>query len=148
MDTWLDIEKMRFSLNQQSQLLVGHFVDLLLHHVPAAVDQSFRDAWYLFGGVLYVGGEFERDGAEGAGWDEFDVDDAWRFFFDVGDHLHFGEAHACFWVLDFADFFADFVFHFCQTLFHTLVSEVEMIKEGFGYKLLRNLNVFWVGGLF
>ncbi len=78
--------------------------------MPAAVDHGFSDAWNFLRGILDVGRQFERDGAERAGWDEFDFDDAWRFFLDFGYHLHLGEAHTSFWVLDFANFLANFIF--------------------------------------
>jgi hypothetical protein len=102
-------------------LFVGHFVNLLFHHVPPTVNQSFRDAGNSFGCVFYVGCELERDGAEGAGWDEFDFDYAGLFLFHVCYHLHFGEGHARFWVLDLANFLADLVFKLGQTVFHTNV---------------------------
>ncbi len=92
------------------RLLVRHFVDLLFHHVPAAVDHGFRDAWNLLRGVLDVGRQFERDGTERTGWDELDFDDARLGFLDFGYHLHLSETHAGFGVLDFANFLTHFIF--------------------------------------
>ena len=82
--------------------------------MSAAINKGFRDARHPFCGVFYVVGQLEGDGAEGASWDEFDFDDSRFFLFHVGYHLHFGEGHAGFWVLDIAYFYADSVFQFGQ----------------------------------
>jgi len=119
---WL---KSRGNLAKKRRLLVCHFVDLLFHHVPATVNQSFLDAWDFRRSVFYVGSQFKSDWTEGTCRDEFYFDCAWFFFFHVCDHLHFSKTHACLWVKDFTYFFADFIFQFCQafSLSHFLLRE-------------------------
>lgn len=99
------------------RLLVGHFVDLLFHHVSATINKGFRDARHFLRGVLNIVGQLEGDWTEWTGWDEFYLYNAWFFFLHVCYHLHFGETHARLRVEDFANFFADFVFEFSQTFF-------------------------------
>lgn len=38
------------------RLLVGHFIDLLFHHVSAAVNQGVLDSWDFFCCLFDIGG--------------------------------------------------------------------------------------------
>jgi hypothetical protein len=105
------------------RLFVGHFVNLLLHHMPAAVNKSVLDAWNLLCGGFYVAGKLKRNGAERAGWDKLDFDNACFFLFHGGYHLHLGETLTRFGVLYFAYFLANFVFKISQKAFTFLARE-------------------------
>lgn len=94
--------------------LVRLFVYLLFHHVPAAVDLSLFYAGDFQRSAFYVGRQFECYRTEGAGWNEFNLENARFFLFDVGDHLHLAKGHSRFRIDHLAHGLPDLIFQFGQ----------------------------------